>query len=216
MAGVFERFTERARMVVVLAQDEARVLHHDYIGTEHLLLGLLREEEGLAAITLRQLGMTLEDVRERVVRIVGHGEMQTSGQIPFTPRAKKALENAGREAVSLGHRYIGTEHILLGLVHEDEGVAIRILAELDADPESVRVAVMQVMPGPSPRLPNERPQFRISCPTCGAELESVAADAPNTVYEVSAEGDRECPGCGSGWTISYRVAWKPKHEQEGS
>src|ERR687889_572717 len=120
---MFERFTERARQVVVLAQEEARTLKHNYIGTEHILLGLLREEEGLAARVLESLDITVERVRAQVVRIVGSGEEVTSGQIPFTPRAKKVLELALREALSLGHNYIGTEHILLGLVRENEGVA---------------------------------------------------------------------------------------------
>src|SRR2546422_2815752 len=109
---MFERFTERARQVVVLAQEEARTLKHNYIGTEHLLLGLLREEEGLAARVLESLGITLEAVRSQVARIVGQGETVTSGQISFTPRAKNVLELALREAKSLGHKYIGTEHIL--------------------------------------------------------------------------------------------------------
>jgi hypothetical protein len=113
---LFERFTERARQVVVLAQDEARALKHNYIGTEHILLGLLREEEGLAARVLESLDITVEEVRAQVARIVGQGDEVTTGQIPFTPRAKKVLELALREALSLGHNYIGTEHILLGLV----------------------------------------------------------------------------------------------------
>jgi ATP-dependent Clp protease ATP-binding subunit ClpC len=124
---VFERFTEPARQVVVLAQHEARTLRHNYIGTEHLLLGLLREEEGLAATALRELDVQLEDVRAQVALIVGRGGEIVTGQIPFTPRAKKVLELALREGLSLGHNYIGTEHILLGLVRENEGVAARIL-----------------------------------------------------------------------------------------
>ena len=116
---MFERFTERARQVVVLAQDEARALKHNYIGTEHILLGLLREEEGLAARVLESLDITVEEVRAQVARIVGQGDEVTTGQIPFTPRAKKVLELALREALSLGHNYIGTEHILLGLVREN-------------------------------------------------------------------------------------------------
>jgi len=130
---LFERFTERARQVVVLAQDEARALKHNYIGTEHILLGLLREEEGLAARVLESLDITVEEVRAQVARIVGQGDEVTTGQIPFTPRAKKVLELALREALSLGHNYIGTEHILLGLVRENEGVAARILLDFDAD-----------------------------------------------------------------------------------
>jgi ATP-dependent Clp protease ATP-binding subunit ClpC len=148
---MFERFTERARQVVVLAQEEARTLKHNYIGTEHILLGLLREEEGLAARVLESLEITVERVRAQVVRIVGSGEEVTSGQIPFTPRAKKVLELALREALSLGHNYIGTEHILLGLVRENEGVAARILLDFDADSEKIRNEVIRMLSGPGSR-----------------------------------------------------------------
>jgi ATP-dependent Clp protease ATP-binding subunit ClpC len=148
---MFERFTERARQVVVLAQEEARQLKHNYIGTEHILLGLLREEEGLAARVLESLDITVERVRSQVVRIVGAGEEVTSGQIPFTPRAKKVLELALREALSLGHNYIGTEHILLGLVRENEGVAARILLDFDADSEKIRNEVIRMLSGPGGR-----------------------------------------------------------------
>jgi ATP-dependent Clp protease ATP-binding subunit ClpC len=148
---LFERFTERARQVVVLAQEEARTLKHNYIGTEHILLGLLREEEGLAARVLESLDITTERVRSQVVRIVGSGEEVTSGQIPFTPRAKKVLELALREALSLGHNYIGTEHILLGLVRENEGVAARILLDFDADSDKIRNEVIRMLSGPGGR-----------------------------------------------------------------
>ncbi|HWE15278.1 MAG TPA: Clp protease N-terminal domain-containing protein [Solirubrobacteraceae bacterium] len=144
---MFERFTERARQVVVLAQEEARTLKHNYIGTEHILLGLLREEEGLAARVLESLDITVERVRAQVVRIVGSGEEVTSGQIPFTPRVKEALELALREALSLGHNYIGTEHILLGLVRENEGVAARVLLGFDADSGRVRNEVIRMLSG---------------------------------------------------------------------
>jgi ATP-dependent Clp protease ATP-binding subunit ClpC len=146
---VFERFTERARQVVVLAQDEARALKHNYIGTEHILLGLLREEEGLAARVLESLDVTVEEVRAQVARIIGPGdEPIVSGQIPFTPRAKKVLELSLREALSLKHNYIGTEHILLGLVRENEGVAARILLAFDADAGKVRNEIMRTLSGP--------------------------------------------------------------------
>jgi ATP-dependent Clp protease ATP-binding subunit ClpC len=134
-----------------LAQEEARTLKHNYIGTEHILLGLLREEEGLAARVLESLDITVERVRAQVVRIVGSGEEVTSGQIPFTPRAKKVLELALREALSLGHNYIGTEHILLGLVRENEGVAARILLDFDADSEKIRNEVIRMLSGPGGR-----------------------------------------------------------------
>jgi ATP-dependent Clp protease ATP-binding subunit ClpC len=148
---LFERFTERARQVVVLAQDEARALKHNYIGTEHILLGLLREEEGLAARVLESLDITVEEVRAQVARIVGQGDEVTTGQIPFTPRAKTVLELALREALSLGHNYIGTEHILLGLVRENEGVAARILLDFDADAEKIRNEIIRMLSGPGRR-----------------------------------------------------------------
>ncbi len=136
---------------MVLAQEEARELSHNYIGTEHLLLGLLREEEGIAARALQSLEVTLEGVRGQIVQIVGAGEEETAGQIPFTPRAKKVLELALREALSLGHDYIGTEHILLGLVRENEGVAARILLDFDADAEKVRNEVIRALSGSTRR-----------------------------------------------------------------
>jgi ATP-dependent Clp protease ATP-binding subunit ClpC len=146
---VFERFTEPARQVVVLAQDEARALNHNYIGTEHLLLGLLREEDGLGARVLQSLDITLGEVRAQVARIVGQGETVPPGQIPFTPRAKKVLELSMREALALGHNYIGTEHILLGLMRENEGVACRILLDFDADADKIRAEVIRLLGGPA-------------------------------------------------------------------
>lgn len=143
----FERFTERARQVVVLAQDEARALGHNFIGTEHLLLGLVREQEGLAARTLEELGITLGAVREEVQRITGVGDEAATGQIPFTPRAKQTLERALREAISMRHNYIGTEHILLGLTTLEEGAALQILRKLGADGERVRAEVIRQLSG---------------------------------------------------------------------
>ena len=130
---MFERFTDRARRVVVLAQEEARLLNHNYIGTEHILLGLIHEGEGVAAKALESLGISLEAVRAQVEEIIGHGGTAPSGHIPFTPRAKKVLELSLREALQLGHNYIGTEHILLGLIREGEGVAAQVLVKLGAD-----------------------------------------------------------------------------------
>jgi len=150
---MFERFTERARQVVVLAQEEARILRHNYIGTEHVLLGLLREVDGVAARVLSTFEVSLEEVRGEVTRIVGEGGKESQGQIPFTPRAKKVLELALREALSLGHNYIGTEHILLGLVRESEGVAARILADQGVDADRVRQEVMRMLAGPTRRQP---------------------------------------------------------------
>ncbi len=141
---MFERFTERARQVVVLAQEEARILKHNYIGTEHILLGLLREEEGVAGRVLESFDLTVDRVRAQVVRIVGSGEDVSSNQIPFTPSAKKVLELALQEALMFRHNYIGTEHILFGLVRENEGVAARILLDFDADSEKLRNEVFRV------------------------------------------------------------------------
>jgi ATP-dependent Clp protease ATP-binding subunit ClpC len=142
---VFERLTEQARIVVVQAQEEARALRHNYIGTEHLLLGLLRGGEGVAAQVLESFDVTLEAARARVGQIVGQGDDRSAGKIPFTPRAKKVLELSLREAKSLGHTYIATEHLLLGLVRENNGVAISILLEFDADAAKVREAVHRVI-----------------------------------------------------------------------
>ncbi len=144
---MFERFTDRARRIVVLAQEEARLLDHNYIGTEHLLLGLIHEGEGVAAKALEQLGISLEAVRTQVEEIIGHGGSSPSGHIPFTPRAKKALELSLREAIQLDHNYIGTEHILLGLIREGEGVAAQVLVKLGADLSGVRQQVIQLLSG---------------------------------------------------------------------
>ena len=130
---MFERFTDRARRVVVLAQDEAKMRNHNYIGTEHILLGLIHEGEGVAAKALEQMGISLEAVREQVEEIIGHGQTQPTGHIPFTPRAKKVLELSLREALQMNHSYIGTEHILLGLIREGEGVAAQVLIKLGAE-----------------------------------------------------------------------------------
>jgi ATP-dependent Clp protease ATP-binding subunit ClpC len=173
---LFERFTERARQVVVLAQEEARTLKHNYIGTEHILLGLLREEEGLAARVLESLDITVERVRAQVVRIVGSGEEVTSGQIPFTPRAKKVLELALREALSLGHNYIGTEHILLGLVRENEGVAARILLDFDADSDKIRNEVIRMLSGPGGRRPGQTPGATAGAPAEAGKKSSKLLD----------------------------------------
>jgi len=144
---MFERFTDRARRVVVLAQEEARMLSHNYIGTEHILLGLIHEGEGVAAKALESLDISLEAVRGQVEDIIGQGQQAPSGHIPFTPRAKKVLELSLREALQLGHNYIGTEHILLGLIREGEGVAAQVLVKLGADLNRVRQQVIQLVSG---------------------------------------------------------------------
>jgi hypothetical protein len=144
---MFERFTDRARRVVVLAQEEARMLNHNYIGTEHILLGLIHEGEGVAAKALTSLGISLPAVRQKVEEIIGQGQQAPTGHIPFTPRAKKVLELSLREALQLDHNYIGTEHILLGLIREGEGVAAQVLVRLGADLNRVRNQVIQLVRG---------------------------------------------------------------------
>jgi hypothetical protein len=157
---MFERFTDRARRVVVLAQQEARMLNHDYIGTEHILLGLICEGEGVAAKALESLGIGLPTVRQQVEEIIGQGQQAPPGHIPFTPRAKKALELSLREAKQLGHNYIGTEHILLGLIREGEGVAAQVLVKLGADLNRVRQQVIQLMHGYRGEEPGAAPGGR--------------------------------------------------------
>jgi ATP-dependent Clp protease ATP-binding subunit ClpC len=142
---MFERFTDRARRVVVFAQDEARELDHNFIGTEHILLGLVREGQGVAAKALESLGISLETVRQRTEETIGHGQHAPAGHIPFTPPAKKALELSLRESVQLGHHYIGTEHILLGLIRQGDGVAAQVLTALGADLDRVREQVVQLL-----------------------------------------------------------------------
>jgi hypothetical protein len=144
---MFQRFTDRARQVVVLAQEEARRLDHNYVGTEHILLGLISEGGGVAARALESLGIGLDAVRQQVEEIIGQGQQAPSGHIPFTPRAKKVLELSLRESMQLGHTYIGTEHILLGLIREGDGVAAQVLVRLGADLNRVRQQVIQLLAG---------------------------------------------------------------------
>jgi ATP-dependent Clp protease ATP-binding subunit ClpA len=144
---VFERFTDRARRVIVLAQEEARLLNHDYVGTEHLLLGLVHEGQGVGARALESLGISLEVVRAQVEAVLGRGRHAPSGHLPFTPRAKKVLELTLREALELRHNYIGTEHILLGLIREGEGVAAQVLVQLGVDLRRARQQVIQLLSG---------------------------------------------------------------------
>jgi len=170
---MFGRFTQRGQRVIVFAQVEARTLKHGYIGTEHILLGLLREEEGLAARVLDLLDITVEEVRAQVARIVGQGDEVTTDQAPFTPRAKRVLQLAQREALSLGHRYVGPEHILLGIVRENEGAAARILLDFDVDDDKIRNEVIRMLSGPRPwvRVVQRRERGRAepdpADPTCG-------------------------------------------------
>jgi ATP-dependent Clp protease ATP-binding subunit ClpA len=159
LVEVFERYTDRARRVVVLAQEEARMLSHNYIGTEHILLGLIHEGEGVAAKALGSLGISLQAVRQQVEEIIGQGQQAPSGHIPFTPRVNKVLELASREALQLGHNYIGTEHILLALIREGEGVGAQVLVKLGADLNRVRQQVIQLLHGYPGREPaGDRPR----------------------------------------------------------
>src|SRR5437870_5023196 len=177
---MFERFTDRARRVVVLAQEEARLLNHNYIGTEHILLGLIHEGEGVAAKALESLGISLEAVRAQVEEIIGQGGSSPSGHIPFTPRAKKVLELSLREALQLGHNYIGTEHILLGLIREGEGVAAQVLQKLGADQNRVRQQVTQLLPEHAEKAegqPGEQaPQGSMVLDQFGRNLTQLARD----------------------------------------
>jgi ATP-dependent Clp protease ATP-binding subunit ClpC len=200
---MFERFTDRARRVVVLAQEEARMLNHNYIGTEHILLGLIHEGEGVAAKALESLNISLEAVRQQVEEIIGQGQAAPTGHIPFTPRAKKVLELSLREALQLGHNYIGTEHILLGLIREGEGVAAQVLQKLGADLNRVRQTVIQLLSGYtageaeavggvpvgenpySPREPTSESEWEAEdaprCPRCSAALSDTMAVRSVTV-----------------------------------
>ena len=176
---MFERFTDRARRVVVLAQEEARLLNHNYIGTEHILLGLIHEGEGVAAKALESLGISLEAVRAQVEEIIGHGGQAPSGHIPFTPRAKKVLELSLREALQLGHNYIGTEHILLGLIREGEGVAAQVLVKLGADLSRVRQQVIQLLSGYAG--PRRRPRVRARPPAAPKRSRPVRSCSTSSV-----------------------------------
>ena len=210
---MFERFTDRARRVLVLGQEEARTLGHNFLGTEHLLLGLVREGDGVAAIALDQLGIRLDDVREKVKESIGPAGSATAGSPPFTPRAKKVLELSLREALQLGHNYIGTEHILLGLVREGEGVAAQVLVGLGADLSGVRQQVIELLAGNIARPVREgargaRPPAPVAfpvCSRCGANLSASARYRLLEVPPADAEPGRDplraavvyCSQCGT-------------------
>ena len=202
---MFERFTDKARRVVVLAQEEARMLNHNYIGTEHLLLGLIHEGEGVAARALESLGVSLTAVRRNVEEIVGQGQAAPTGHIPFTPRAKKVLELSLREALQLGHNYIGTEHILLGLIREGEGVAAQVLQKLGADLNRVRQTVIQLLSGYVGRA---QASGAGELPTGWTVEQEVDEElhAPMRAA-VSAEDFPTCPSCGAALaeTIALRA-----------
>jgi len=213
---VFERFTDRARRVVVLAQEEARMLSHNYIGTEHILLGLIHEREGVAATTLESMNISLEAVRREIEKIIGQGQATPTGHIPFTPRAKKVLELSLRESLQLGANYIGTEHILLGLIREGEGVAAQVLQKLGADLNRVRQTVIQFLSG-YPAASEEIPMTGWtpasgtkgwtrasgpSCPWCSRPLEGSLAYRTMVAAPDDDEGDPislfllYCKSCG--------------------
>ena len=213
---MFERFTDRARRVVVLAQAEARMLNHNYIGTEHILLGLVHEGEGVAARTLESMDISLEAVRRQVEQIIGLGQAAPVGHIPFTPRAKKVLELSLRESLQLGANYIGTEHILLGLIREGEGVAAQVLQKLGADLHRVRQTVIQFLSG-YPAASEEIPMTGWtptsgtkgwtrasgpSCPWCSRPLEGSLAYRTMVAAPDDDEGDPislfllYCKSCG--------------------
>jgi ATP-dependent Clp protease ATP-binding subunit ClpC len=181
---MFERFTDRSRRVVVFAQDEARLLNHNYIGTEHILLALIREGEGVGAKALESLNISLEGARREVRDIIGTGQAAPTGHIPFTPRAKKVLELSLREALQLGHNYIGTEHILLGLIREGEGVAAQVLQTLGADLNRVRQMVIQLLSGYG------------AGPNVGERLESA---------ERGGWSSPRCPSCG--WPLDEELRY---------
>ena len=175
---MFQRFTDRARRVVVLAQEEARRLDHNYIGTEHILLGLIREGEGVAAVTLKALGISLAPVRQQVEEIIGSGQETPQGHIPFTPRAKQVLELSLRESLQLGHDYIGTEHILLGLIREGNGVAAQVLVKLGADQNRVRQQVVQLLHGRAAEEPGPgvKAGLEVAEPRAGIGLDTSDLD----------------------------------------
>jgi ATP-dependent Clp protease ATP-binding subunit ClpC len=219
---MFERFTDRARRVVVLAQEEARMLRHNYIGTEHILLGLIHEGEGVAAKALDSLNISLEAMRQQMEEIIGRGHAAPTGHIPFTPRAKRVLELSLREALQLDHNYIGTEHILLGLVREGEGVAAQVLQKSGADLDRVREAVMQLLSGHagvesavaggmaeasgltwSDVLPVDQPASAASFPTCPNCLSALAETLAVKTLELKVEDETTmvkmayCNRCGT-------------------
>jgi ATP-dependent Clp protease ATP-binding subunit ClpC len=194
---VFERFTDRARRVIVLAQEEARMLNHNYIGTEHVLLGLIHEGEGIAARALGSLGISLDSVRDEITEIIGQGQSVPAGHIPFTPRAKKVLELSLRESIELGHNYIGTEHLLLGLLAEGEGVGAQVLAKMGATLTSVRSEVLKLLEG---YVGKEAVSM-----AGGGRVETVTREPPST--EAEPADWPVCPRCRRPLeeTVGYRV-----------
>jgi ATP-dependent Clp protease ATP-binding subunit ClpA len=210
----FERYTEFARRAVIeLAQDEVRLLTHNYVGTEHLLLGLLREEQGGAARALGELGIELDPVREHVRQIVGVGDEPIFGDVPFTPRARKVLALAREEATALNHVSVGTEHVLLGLALVRDGVAARVLERLGVDPERVRATVLRLLHDQYEAVAEaSKPPSHVDmpCPACGATLAHVElSGGPDEAFNAAREGVITCPSCGRTYDLRYSIEWRP-------
>jgi len=207
---VFERFTERARQVVVLAQDEARALRHDRIGTEHLLLGLMLKQDGVAARVMRDAGLDLAGLRDEVRARGGHGEA-AGGQIPFTPGAKAALEGGLRESLAVGHNFIGTEHILLGLIRDPEPQVVAVLAANGVEIGQLVARVEHALPArPTLETARRRPRVDIPCPVCGGCVEQVEViEGDGDSLTAQREGRAECSGCGQAYTLRYSIEWRP-------
>jgi ATP-dependent Clp protease ATP-binding subunit ClpC len=206
---VFERFTDRARRVVVLAQEEARILNHNYIGTEHLLLGILHEEDGIGARALTAVGISLPRARAEVEELIGHGKSSPTGHIPFTPRSKKVLELSLREALKLNHNHVGSEHLLLGLLSEGEGVGAQALVKLGAPLPAVRQKVLELVGGAGSGIedagyrpaPAEPAVDGPRCPGCRSQLAATLVCRMVTAQGEQGTGDLEvavvyCKGCG--------------------
>jgi ATP-dependent Clp protease ATP-binding subunit ClpA len=210
----FERYTEFARRAVIeLAQDEVRLLTHNYVGTEHLLLGLLREGQGGAARALGELGIELDPVRERVRQIVGVGDEPIFGDVPFTPRARKVLALAREEATALNHVSVGTEHLLLGLVREGEGVALRILSDFGVEPDRIRGTVLRLLHdqyeavGEASKPPAH---VDVPCPACGATLVHVEISGQHEgAFTAERAAVVQCSSCGRRYDLRYSIEWRP-------
>lgn len=217
---MFERFTDRARRVVVLAQDETRVLNHNYVGTEHILLGLIREDEGVAAQAFKQLGVNLDETRTRIEEIIGRGQQAPHGHIPFTPRAKKVMELSLREALQLGHNYIGTEHLLLALIREGEGVAAEVLGGQGLELNRVRRQVLRLLSEDQGKTAQTLtveeifPPFSSDdCPKCLSSDVTASYVEPRVKYskalgQAVALGEhlrRACTGCDYSWAEACRT-----------